>query len=448
MARTSHMTATAHGSVDAWLTPDAAPVGGTIVSKYRSSLPNPQISWSFGVITDGRLRLTVCGTPTCSVLRTRDMNDTSILPGVANHVAATFDVATNDIKFYVNGVERPSTLTNASVLSSIATTTEPVRIGSFIAASGQIQSPVVGLTDEVEIFDRALSAEEIQRIAAAGPAGKCRTDHFMAYKTKITKGTPKPVRFGPVTLQDQFGMADYTVIKPDQLLLPANKNAEGVLDEDTHLEEYKVRPVAGTPKFTLLSNVRVTNQCNDLLLEVKKPVSLLVPAAKDLATPPTEPTDSGLDHYLCYLAKPQKKDAAGNKLPAFPKGLQVDVTDQFQTRRYDLKKITKLCNPVDKSGAPLISNGPDAGEPKPITPAAIGDPDTHLVCYQAKLAKKYIAQNGCGPADPTDNGTKIDPKQEPHEKRSGVYVANQFGSEQVDTIKEFELCIPSMKALE
>lgn len=270
-------------------------------------------------------------------------------------------------------------------------------------------------------------------------------DHFTLYKVKTTKDTTRFVRFGPVLLSDQFGATSYDVTKPAQLGLPSDKNSEGVSDDVTHIQEYAVKPVKGSTPFAGVSDVQVVNQCNDLLLEVGKPVSLLVPTAKSLTGPVTAPEPSGheLDHFLCYKAKPQAKLADGSRLPTFPKGIQVDVSDQFQTRRYDLKKITKLCNPVGKSGDPVLLSGPDKGAPKPISPATIRHPDDHLVCYAATIAKKRIEQSGCGPADPADKGTTIEPAQAKHAELTGVFVANQFGTERLDTIKETELCIPS-----
>ena len=49
---------------------------------------------------------------------------------------------------------------------------------------------------------------------------------------------------------------------------------------------------------------------------------------------------------------------------------------------------------------------------------------SHLMCYQAKLANRGR-----------------------HERRTGIHTGNQFGEEQLDTIKEDELCVPSEKFL-
>lgn len=269
-------------------------------------------------------------------------------------------------------------------------------------------------------------------------------DHFVLYKVKPTKGSPKFGSFAPVTLADQFGVADYRVDKPGRLGLPADKNGEGFVDPVTHLEDYKVKPIKGAPKFAPIADVAVANQCNDLRLEISKPVSILVPSSKSLVAPPPAPgIGAQVDHFLCYAATVQRKLADGTKLPKFPKGIQVVAADQFQSRRYDLTKITRFCNPVDKSGSPLIVSGPDKGRPVPITPASIRHSGVHLVCYQAKLAKALIPQTGCGPTTPDDRGTKIVPAQPKHVPVEPVFVNNQFGPHVEATIGEAELCIPS-----
>ncbi len=285
-----------------------------------------------------------------------------------------------------------------------------------------------------------------------GNLASCRVmspdlDHFVTYKTKPTKGQPRPAKFGPVTLTDQFRFADYDVKKPLTLGVPGNKNGEGIVDPLVHLTEYQIKAAKGAPKFSARTGIRIVNQCNDLLLEAKRPISLLVPTGKDLSVPAIvpDPGSHTVDHFLCYKAKLQRKRFDGTKLPKFPKGMQVEVADQFQTRRYDLKGITKLCNPTEKAGTPFVLSGPDKGTPKPITPAAIDQPGSHLVCYKARLAKKEIAQDGCGILTVGDKGVKIDPKQPKHEKRTGVFIANQFDSGRIDTKTEFELCIPSAK---
>jgi hypothetical protein len=268
-------------------------------------------------------------------------------------------------------------------------------------------------------------------------------DHFFSYVVKPTKGAAAFVPLGPVTLTDFTAPANYDVAAPSALALPADKNGGGTHDAVTHLLEYKIKRSKGAPKFTPGLVTHVLNQCSDLFLALKKPVSLLVPTAKDLQNPVAPPANPQVDHFICYKAKPQTVGAVVGKIP---KGTQVDVIDQFhaQARRYDLKAVTKFCTPADKSGNPVFLKGGAKGTPAPITPATVLHADSSLVCYQAKLAKVAIPQIGCGPLDPKAKGTKIDPAQSKFAPTTGIFVNNQLGPRQLNAVKELELCVPTI----
>ncbi len=84
--------------------------------------------------------------------------------GVYRHIA--FSIKSGDSRLYVDGqLVGTNTLTFTTI-----NPTSNLRIGSGYAG-GRFFS---GAIDEVEIFDRALSASEIQAIFDAGAAGKCR----------------------------------------------------------------------------------------------------------------------------------------------------------------------------------------------------------------------------------------------------------------------------------
>lgn len=365
---------------------------------------------------------------------------TTIAPSMAanawHHVVVTWDTSAETITGYFDG-EEIFHHSNTFFPSQMSDVRVGMGWGNFLDRSW------LGRVDEVALYTSALGAGRILVHYAAGAA--LPPEHFLAYKIKPTKGSTKFVKFGPISLTDQFRTSDYDVLKPTALLLPADKNGEGRLDENTHLEEYKLKPDKNAAAFEGRTDVGIMNQCSDALLEIGKPMTILVPTAKDLDAPTAPPAGHNLDHFLCYKAKLQKTLADGTKLPKFPRGTQVDVEDQFETRRYDLKKITKFCTPVSKSGAPVLLAGPDRGTPKPITAAVVRNPDDHLVCYQAKIATRNIPQLGCGALDPKDKGAVIEPKPAKHEKISGIHVANQFeDAGRIDSIKAIELCIPSV----
>lgn len=91
----------------------------------------------------------------------------SVSHGQLHHVAAVFDDAANTVNLYVDG----SSVHSASYSGSIPGSSNDVLLGKYWADTGGEFS---GLIDEVEIFNRALSAAEIQAIYNAGSAGKCK----------------------------------------------------------------------------------------------------------------------------------------------------------------------------------------------------------------------------------------------------------------------------------
>lgn len=270
-------------------------------------------------------------------------------------------------------------------------------------------------------------------------------ENFTLYKIRTTAGAEAPMPFGPVQLTDAFGSRSYDVKKSVEFGLPSDLNGAGLFDAETHVAEYKLTPTKGTPKFDHVWDVRVRNECSDLYVRLRKPVSALVPTSEDADAPPLPPENGSheLDNFVCYKTDVQKKLSDGTELPKFPKGIQIDVTDSFQTRRYDLKTVTKVCTPAALSGTPALLKGPDKGARVPIQETTRKHPIRHLVCYKAVRAKRYIPQDGCGPLVEESRGDKLDPEQNKHEPEVGLFIANPFAESQIDTKKELEVCIPS-----
>jgi hypothetical protein len=330
----------------------------------------------------------------------------------------------------------PTTTTTTIVATTTTTSTTRTTTTSTLASTSTTATSSTSSTSTTSTSTTTSSTTSTSVPAAI--------EHFMLYKTKANAGSPKLIPFAPVELADEFGSSSYGVSKTGLLGLPAEVNGAGVVDADTHLREFKVKTVKGAAPVAT-QHVQIANQCNALRLEVSKPGALLVPAGKSLTSLPPAPGlgDHQLDHYLCYKAKVQTKLPDGTALPKFPKGMQLDVADQFQTRRYDLVKITRFCSPVDTSGEPVLLSGPNAGQPFPIPPSTIRHATDHLVCYQAKLASKHIAQTGCGATRPGDTGTAIVPKQPKHTPVSPIFVNDELAPEELASVQEAELCVPS-----
>lgn len=103
-----------------------------------------------------------------------------------------------------------------------------------------------------------------------------------------------------------------------------------------------------------------------------------------------------LNHFQCYQLKP----------PSFVARPGVQLDDRFGPGTVDVRRPVALCNPANK-------NDED--------PSAPGDPD-HLVAYQIRQRRPAFA------------------------RRTGVRVADQFGTFVLDVVKPDLLLVPSAKS--
>jgi hypothetical protein len=271
--------------------------------------------------------------------------------------------------------------------------------------------------------------------------GFCTLNHFMCYAIKATKGNvcagegagnpgatcdveedcggitdetdfcvPNKFSLGPksVLLEDLNESKNFDVKKPAALCNPAAKTVgdefTGIDDAHTHLESHAIVQSKSQPKFVKQTAVDVANQFGSIVLDVVKPDRLLVPTSKSHVAPQPEPNPSfhRVSHFKCY------KVVVTKGTPKFAHRT-VEVVDQFnQPKLFDIKKPTRYCRPVDKSGEGTIV---EAGQ--------------RLLCYQAVVPK---------------GGPK-------HVKQKGLFINNQFGPDQVDTTQSTELCVPSSEGI-
>ena len=165
-------------TIDAWLKPSTSVLGTTRVAVSLTYVCSPE-ALGLILLTDGSIDFGIRDSNNISV----DVSSpASIVDGQWHHATGVRDVASHTVTLYLDG---------ASVASLPDTTT-----GTFTRADGQNRIgsiPVAcptnryfwqGQIDEVEVFNRALSASEVQAIYNAGSAGKCRIC------------TPPPTRHG------------------------------------------------------------------------------------------------------------------------------------------------------------------------------------------------------------------------------------------------------------
>ena len=227
-------------------------------------------------------------------------------------------------------------------------------------------------------------------------------DHFLCYKTR-SSAPFSPV--SSVTLADEFESGTFTIKRHSfpavSVCPPADKNSEGIVDSNTHLVGFQVAPATVTSTAAPRNNIRVVNQLDDVQVDVGRVRELLVPANKSVAPAPPPPApDLGtinVDHYKCYLARLSRGQ---------PRLAQKTVTvgTQFETRKYNLVRIRKLCTPVDKNGG------------------GIKNPLGHLLCYQARRA----------PGEAAHTSTNVSTND------------NEFGVLQLEVRETTTLCVPSL----
>jgi hypothetical protein len=147
-------------TIDAWVKPSVANQYGGIVEKTVNDHVNTQYMMDLeGGVVFFRL-IVVPG------VDHRTVHSNSAIPiNQWTHVAGTWDGAV--MKMFINGVQQTETVAVTPPINSGA---GPTRIGSL----GDNVYRFTGLIDEVEIFNRALSAEEVIALYVADSAGKCK----------------------------------------------------------------------------------------------------------------------------------------------------------------------------------------------------------------------------------------------------------------------------------
>jgi uncharacterized repeat protein (TIGR01451 family) len=178
-------------SIDAWIFP-TQDTQGHIVSKWGDEGEwGNERAYSFHTLPLRALRFAISDDAhqLDSPFHEFDTPANVITLNVWNHVAAVYDQPSGTRRIYVNGaLVAERTDPPITVTDSIADLTIGVELDSPTSFRGFF----TGLIDEVEIYNRALSAAEIQAIFNAGSAGKCKPGAGADLGLTITD-SPDPV---------------------------------------------------------------------------------------------------------------------------------------------------------------------------------------------------------------------------------------------------------------
>jgi cysteine-rich repeat protein len=128
----------------------------------------------------------------------------------------------------------------------------------------------------------ALLVPTAKSLFSSPPAPSPTTDHFRCYKVKIPRGKSFKV-ISNVTVQDQFGSSQLSLVKPKRLCLPVDKRNEspGAESHAGHLLCYQTKLSSGSPDFVERTPVFTHNQFGSEALHAKKPRELCVPSLRN-----------------------------------------------------------------------------------------------------------------------------------------------------------------------
>ncbi|HEX6852710.1 MAG TPA: LamG domain-containing protein [Candidatus Polarisedimenticolaceae bacterium] len=146
-------------TLSAWIRLDGVGTRQAILDKAFTSETEPYYQYHLEVRATGQLYFAL------AVNGTRKIIDTTMFAvgiGVWHHVAGTWDGAT--MRLYLDGVPYPSSTSAPGVLSSYAT-------GVFLGNNYGGMFDLGGRLDEVAIYGRGLSAEEVRFLARHGSLG-------------------------------------------------------------------------------------------------------------------------------------------------------------------------------------------------------------------------------------------------------------------------------------
>ncbi len=162
-------------TLESWVKPEAYfVVPSPVITKYNYSGGNlANVSWQLDILNGGNVQFGIaCGMNSSTDLMYQQTTNAAVPVNVFTHVAAVYRQNPPAMEIYVNGVLQAGT-TNGSC-SFINQNDTPVRIGRRIDSGST--AFFNGIIDEVSIYNRALSASEIQSLYNAGSAGKCKCE--------------------------------------------------------------------------------------------------------------------------------------------------------------------------------------------------------------------------------------------------------------------------------
>lgn len=185
-------------TVSAWIRLDSSNAVARAIIAKRGTSSTSSISWQLSLNSSRRL--------TANIGSTALSGPTTLNVGQWYHVAMVFDGTLPDrrLQLFLNGVPEAFGTVSATTLTHAPSV--PVRVGDFTATA--VSSSFLGLIDEVRIYDRALTQEEI--LLLTSPAAPTVGPRVQVASSSVAGMVGEPISleaqaddvgFGPVSLE-------------------------------------------------------------------------------------------------------------------------------------------------------------------------------------------------------------------------------------------------------
>ena len=189
-------------SIETWIAPTKYPVGGDGNILFRGDNRTEHDPYVLNIHQDGRISFYIE-----SDIESAEVLSAAPIPiNVYTHIVVTMNTVTGEMRCYINGSLSGSTTTTVRPLVELDPAQNP---GIGIGNSGAFPNtsynfPFPGSIDEMSLYNRALTAAEVQNLYDAGSGGKCDALPSLAVNnpTPVAEGsasTPGAVTFN-VTL--------------------------------------------------------------------------------------------------------------------------------------------------------------------------------------------------------------------------------------------------------
>ncbi|MCC6764669.1 MAG: hypothetical protein IT293_08395 [Deltaproteobacteria bacterium] len=314
----------------------------------------------------------------------------------------------------------------------------------------------------------SVTAPAVDAVGAVIPANDFPDDWVLTFDDVLLDDT------------DADDPENFVVTKPRTLFVPAALDgAPGVAWPDRKGIVYQAKqgsestagavPPFERPERHMSRLWQLTNQLGTIAIVSKKLAHVVVPATASLASAPPAAPDA--THRACYSVQVTKDVTAQTPETTVGSGIgrfDTDLQTYFRGGLFDDCALNEEGTPsfpgTPVAGACLVNVGKPRLLCNPVDTAAVVPPRessavvvpsaartaTSLLCYKAKLAKRFTHAPAAMLAGATLDAT-IDPAQARHEKRrvqagTGIYLGpgNQFpGPAEVSTTKLAFVCLPT-----